>query len=545
MQIHQTYARNKRIDNIYVPYLKVILPNFAIHFTTKFISLLCNLLVQIQIKMSRLLLVLFIIILYSTTVNAQPIYKIDSVDHILLYSNGLNPLRKENETYIMRYIYSINPFKIYESLLREIPKKYPIISIDDLTFVSQDEWIEKFMNVEYIINSEYFDFSQNFETIEMIHPNIWILRGYKAKKDYQKNDGSVKWQINYVSPKHMHYVELPNGALYVQGTGNNYIMPLKNGFCSGTGNKGFLKEVFNPEKYQRDKEGLAYETMEYMNFSNFCRPSKNENGKYELRDLFDKTLIGAEYDTIHINQFFVAGYNKNKYDIYSTLLEPIEDSVGGFNFNDYYIEFIKNNHFFTKGVKGDIIIPQTRNKFRCGTVPHYAYKIEKTEQGEFYLIDEIMLKSKTLLGNTTEWDDMKFLNGLQGINYDSNDILFHNIGVNYNWIIVKKDNKQGIVNLAYDYKNKKYSVQKALPIEYDSIHFKSYYDPILLYKDNIQQICIFIYEYNEPDNSRIILSPDFKNIEIKSKYFIRYETLDGEKGWYDILKAICIADSTQ
>lgn len=508
--------------------------------------------------MKKLLLILFAAVLYAPAANAQPVYEIDDVSHMLLYSHAMITLKMyESDTYAKRYIVSVNPFSIHESASHDSKEKLAaeggtIISIDELSVVPKEEWTRKFLKQEYVVAKSGKD---SFQTWEMLLPNIWIERHYKFDRspyDYQAPPG---WRVDVARVFDLNFIMLPNGKLYMQG-GNNFILPREYGFYNGMGQSGYFDEKFDPSAHGPAPEFHIYETLAALGSP--WEVVQRSDKKYELRYRYGggDELLGVAYDAIDHNSFFVIGELDGKYDIYNTLAQKIEDKADGVNFDSERVYYVKNSRLHVKNVAGGDGSSLKITRFVCGTVPHYRYEIQRDEKGrawlagvysDSFLMNSDQLQGKTGLGNDVyKWDDIRFLDGSDALFYDSNDLWFmieNTMGVGPNWLIYEQGGKFGIVEFI---DGNEFSAREIVPAEYDKIEFRSYLEPLILYKGGLRQVLVGLYDDdNFGREVQLVVSPPFKSITEQSKFYLRYQEEDGAEGWYDISKGACIADKWQ
>ncbi len=500
----------------------------------------------------------FILIFLFLNLKAQKVYKIDSVSHILMTGNAAYTLKQlENNLFHKRYIviYGIDNTTVHESsrdeTLEDLTKSgSTVVPISDLRKITEEEWIKKFLGNEYLLSPDNTGKADDktFYTIEMFRPNIWLQREYKFGRSPGPPSNKEVWYISNAGIFTLAYIELPDHKTYLQGFGNNYIVPYKTGFTYGTtSNAGTIGERFDRKRYIPDNEIYTYQTVENLQTEYIYTLEKDTvNNKYGLVEKYYKhKLIPAMYDTIIRNNIFTIGRNGNKYDLYNAYLQKLVTDADAVNFDKYKAEYVKNNRLYTSNIAGDTISIIFHHHFRCGTVPHYYFKLNKDNEGNNFILETDRKKEEYPIGKTDNWNNVMFINGMEEIRYDSNDTwdLIHNrMGIGQNWIIVRKEDKYGILDIVRE-TTREIVVEPIVPPEYNEIVFKSYYEPLILKKDGLLQVCIGQYNTsNFGKNVPLVISPYFKEIGEQRKFFLRYEKPDGETGHYDIERGVCIVD---
>ncbi len=504
-------------------------------------------------------------LLLPISIFAQKIYHLDSVSHLKLYDNSLY-LMSELSGYYYDWRLS-NKEDVYFKDIRNpktsenVVDKYSVLfSVDSIQSNSVNDVIQLLLHKEFIVWQKD---SSILHTLCMISPNLFYSRYYRyeynSSMTVQGQDKS-SWQITNAQILPFDYIELANRKTILQGYGNNYIIPTTNGLLFGFDKRTIAKQCINiidtmPASGRNvlamNREVSVLQTA--SNFSNYdVKIMKNKNQKYELQTYHGLSLLVGQFDTIIKDKYFFATKSGNYFSLYNWVFNKIEDSVRAFNFYDYYVQIIKENKLSTLGVLGKIDNYYVNNLMGCGTVPHFKYTIQKKNK-QFSIVslvngpgaynpdnrsDIISFK------NNLQFESMTFLDGTTQINYTSNTGMGEDFEITRDWLLVKKGSKYGVI--CFDKYEKDLDEKIILPIEYDSIVCnKNFNEPLKVYKFGLCGLFPLDYSWN-----RLNAKYDYKNylsrlyvsLDKRSKYFVRYQKIDGEKGWLDLIMNKDISD---
>ena len=477
----------------------------------------------------------------------EPLYPLDKITHLQLYSNHIYPCVYENNLYTARYFLGANsPQSIHESSHHET-KEYlegigaTIIPIDDMDKLTQDELLSMLSNKEWIIGES----NTTIETLQLIQPNFRLYRLYTYSKDYSFVSNEEKnWNIASEMIEPIYFVSLPNNAIYLQGVGNNssYIVPYKGKLLTGFALKSSIGKEMNHAKYGINKEKQLYQTLQFMNIERYYFIQPVANNKVELRDKTGRLLLDGQFDEIITNRYFLVTKNKETYDIYNGLLMPIERNARSYHFDGYYIHILKNNELTHQGVLGKKEMAFKTKHFKCGREPFYDYEIVKNDHNSYDMLigvgsrmDKSGERGKPVpIQNSGEFSTIHWLDGTSRIGYSSLDHKEGGLNLPRELVQVEKNKKVGIALVEYN--QTKISIKPLSEINYDAVLFTSYEEPLQLKKEG--KIYLFVYL-----DKKAVVSKPLKSVGKRDKFFIRYEDENGTQGWFDLAKGIAFDDA--
>lgn len=238
------------------------------------------------------------------------------------------------------------------------------------------------------------------------------------------------------------------------------------------------------------------------------------NNKHTLHDILSgEKLIEKEFDTLFNYQDFYIGKQKESIFIYNKRLQEITPKnlrkIHFQNVNELHsrdLQVLVGNEVKWLDASGELK-NETSPIIRriCGFgIEHYFLDLTITD-GYYYLNNQKIFSANT-------YEKAYFIN-------ESPSITVTQRLVHGQYLIVKKNNKYGLLNFKTNPQSNKIEIEEILPLEYDSI--KSSGDLILLQQNNL-------YGYFKINNK-----PKYKTIEPFNRYFARFTLPDGKKGWLD------------
>lgn len=485
---------------------------------------------------------------------AQEVYGIDKVTHLELGQGNMYPSRKDGDLYTKRYIFSAKPLEIIESTHHETPADLEsvgtkIISIDEVQQMSKDEIITKLKDKEWLIDKITKDNQEYLQTIQMISADYWLMRtyGFNAFNTFLSED-KKRWNIITSQKTPMIFVKLPNNRIYIQGTKNNssYIIPQNKGFTVGfnsgvgSGGRSTIIEALDYDKYGIDKEISTYQSLSEHSYN----IKTLSDGKFQLvdfwKDAFSDGTFSKPYDEIVKNQYFIIVKNKDLYDVYNTLQQPVVKGIRAYNFDGFYIQVLQNNRLEKLGALGKIQREFPPYFGRCGTVPTFLYEIKINKNRSFtinaksgYNLTPNSKGENFLMKSTISIDELKWVDGSQSMSYSSLDRNSDDISLNRELMLVKNNDKWGIALPEF---GNTPTIKLLTDVIYDKVEFTSYEEPLILIKN--KQKAVF---YTSSSNKNII-SDFYKEVGERKKFFMRYTRENGKQGWLNLLTGKSLED---
>jgi hypothetical protein len=358
-------------------------------------------------------------------------------------------------------------------------------------------------------------------------------------------------------------------VVFIDENGNNsgYMIPVKNSFVGNVKGLNFSKAIRG--KYNSSWKRTAvrmnnvtkdFDITDYY-FNSF------KNNKYTLLDCFDEPILPSAYDSISVvNNFIVAKTGKG-YELYNKTLDKI-DNMETYQKIDNELDVVfvlSKSKLRLIDIAGKEMAYKPVHSIVCGTTTDYFYKLENGvsngESGNYVL--KVKMGGMAQFNEKTRnivFDDYKEIGDIFFFNrskeFNSSDS--SNNKIPDNWLLVKKNNKYGIVkydssNLEFSsvekpidsisienfefynspkdslfynigvlkYKDLKTALSVELPIIYDSISKIKYNSFLRIYKDGL----VGCYPLNKEAH--------YVKLDYKYGVFFRFSMPNGNKGWLD------------
>lgn len=262
---------------------------------------------------------------------------------------------------------------------------------------------------------------------------------------------------------------------------------------------------------------------------------------YHLQDnkikdvVFHREILNKNWDTLYFTNGLFVTKKKNEYSILNSQLQDITPKKlrafysGDVLWDKEYTVLLGNEVKFLLP-NGSIVDNMSYEVVTvCGTVTEYSRKLIRNEF--FYIIEKNtdynfsdsrrgVISVKHKLFNKSDYDSICFLNGEQEFFFDENDYILNTDPIWLNHLIVKKNEKYGLLKIRFD-KDVFIGIDTLYKTDLDNIETYGLSHPILLKKGNL-----FKY-HNINSNFEYTKISKFKN------GFARF-TKNGSKGWLSL-----------
>lgn len=262
---------------------------------------------------------------------------------------------------------------------------------------------------------------------------------------------------------------------------------------------------------------------------------------YHLQDnkikdvVFHREILNKNWDTLYFTNGLFVTKKKNEYSILNSQLQDITPKKlrafysGDVLWDKEYTVLLGNEVKFLLP-NGSIVDNMSYEVVTvCGTVTGYSRKLIRNEF--FYIIEKNtdynfsdsrrgVISVKHKLFNKSDYDSICFLNGEQEFFFDENDYILNTDPIWLNHLIVKKNEKYGLLKIRFD-KDVFIGIDTLYKTDLDNIETYGLSHPILLKKGNL-------FKYHN-------INSDFEYTKI-SKFkngFARF-TKNGSKGWLSL-----------
>ncbi|WP_417784749.1 hypothetical protein [Tenacibaculum sp.] len=262
---------------------------------------------------------------------------------------------------------------------------------------------------------------------------------------------------------------------------------------------------------------------------------------YHLQDnkikdvVFHREILNKNWDTLYFTNGLFVAEKKNKYSVLNSQLQDITPKkLRAFYSGDvlWYKEYsvLLGNEVKFLLPNGSIVDNMSHEVLTvCGTVTEYSRKLIRNEF--FYVIEKNtdynfsdssrgLISVKHKLFNKSDYDSICFLNGEQEFFFDENDYILNTDPIWLNHLIVKKNEKYGLLKIRLD-KDVLIGIDTLYKVDLDNIETYGLSHPILLKKDNL-------FKYHNINSNF-----EYTTISKFKKGFARF-TKNGRKGWLSL-----------
>lgn len=500
--------------------------------------------------MRKTLTILLLLITQAQILFSQKVYDVKA--DLIFANNGRIELYKKSSNGKFREIeFGINSlydneysFNVYSDFIDSATiKEKSLIEVSTLPDYKNNNLVEELKIKSFYkrVESKYVRGGFFIERLEYFNEVYFTLRTYRLE-DYYNDDvdkREERWKLyetNFFAyfllrvNQRKRIIILVDTENNFRGSIEGFILPKNNSFIASIFH-GTIKE--NNAKSINDQFAIEQESVGFnYNFQN-VELYRVEDGN-KVKDLiFNLSLIENKFDTVFINNNFIVGKHQNKPSLYNLRLEnitPVNTRGIQSGSNGRYCQVLVNNKIFWLNESGKLSKDKVEDTyFICGTVTSINQHITKNKTE--YLLEESIdnfdgkdpfLKFYSLFPNNT-YDTLLFLNGTEQLEFDGNSGIgasFYLSGNPYNYMIVKKNNKYGLIEIETLSDEPTFSIK--LPADYDFIEMSSYYLPVLIKRDNL----LGYYPLNA--------KPKYKNLSKFQGSYARFTLPNNKKGWLSL-----------
>ncbi len=274
----------------------------------------------------------------------------------------------------------------------------------------------------------------------------------------------------------------------------------------------------------------------------------NQNNKKYIANEFKEILVNQPYDSIRRVKQFIIAKNAKNIDVYNLRLQKLPlEHVREVYFDRTHLQVLSKNAIFFINSLGEQTQRQKIQYSFCGTVSRTKFLIEDTvKQRPMIKINHgglahHLYQKKIILTNLKNKQEITFLHKTKQHYRDGNSRFVEGYVDRTQTLLVKNNHKFGLYSYPQDVKCELENIDKKkakeiqqvipdcvvetkakelLPIEYDNIALREPF--IILEKDHR----FGIYK----DKNGLI----YQYLGKVMVNFMRYEKLNGEKGWLDV-----------
>ncbi len=499
----------------------------------------------------------------STESFQSKIIELNDIDYVNIERNYNNFIKK-NSTH--KYLcakswlerdYSL-PQKLFQINLSELDendeKKEDLISVKNIKKQTVTELLNTIYTKEWEINfiekddeNSYYDDSNKHKTIfkqfnESLFMNLELYYGNYSKGGFgsfytKDDDDKKKWRVENVKFYTINVIllngEKPILALSPKDGFEYFIIPLKDGsFYTNYKRKSYNKIDVKLKNKTSLTPDILGEIMLYKSTKDFYSTVTKNNKKY-IANEFNEILIDQAYDSIQKVAQFIVCKNGENIDIYNFKLDklPVKNIRAAY-FDRSNLQLLQGNKLLFINSLGEQTERQKIVYYVCGTVSSTDFFIEDSikENPRIHIhhggVSSHEYSEYIYLTNLKNKQDITFLNKTKTDGYDGNSFIVAGYINRTQTLLVKDNDKFGLYSYPRELEHninereKKTNAKELLPIEYSSIELR---EPLIILKKD-KKFGI----YNDPKG--LI----YKYLGKINANFMRYEKLNGEKGWIDI-----------
>lgn len=473
------------------------------------------------------------------------------------------------------YRTEIDPIKINTYYLSELERHDTLINVRDLPKTNNKKFNKELNKILFFEHNNFKNTHNDREYLRILkkQPNLLFKIGTFQKN---KNVDIPEWEIRNVHYFNYTLIRVNKKATVVMlisnqhNRMNGFIIPTATSYIAST---IVYNRITGYDHHERKLQKGNYNTLDLLGFDqigSFNKPgfgiSFNINKKHQLTDrVSDDVLLNKDFDTLYFKNGYIIGQHKENSTIYNSNLENITPkNLRAIHFLDdgprsfTFAQVLTGNEIKWLDHTGALIDDYNVNNCHKGgwsSSPNFIGIRSKN--------DTLYLDNKRI-SDEVNYEKAWFLNKEMFLSEKN----LHNIYENF--LIVRKENKSGLLKYSIDKNDKTLNTEIILPVEYDFIYPElfSNSDIQLIIENNKKYGLFSVRENNENTYSlnakKLTLpiiyddirymgrcqpfrlkkdklygfagvqdNPKYTTLSLFNSHFARFTLSSGEQGWLD------------